>query len=301
MRIAITGSTGLIGSYLAGHFRSQHHEVIEISRRETKSGGSKPVVLWDPARGKIESSQLEDCDVFIHLAGASIAARWSPEYKKILKSSRVDSTLLIAETISKLKKRPKVLISASAIGYYGSRPTDEQVTEDSSGADDFLGNLCKDWEKETRPAESAGVRVVHLRTGIVLARHGGALAQMLPIFNVGMGGVLGHGRQMMSWVALSEIPYIVEHIIRTPQLSGAVNMTAPKPVSNKEFTHILGSVIKRPIIFPVPAFAVSTLFGEMGRTLLLEGAAVYPKKLLSSGYKFRYDDLQLALTAELKA
>lgn len=300
MRIVVTGSTGLVGGYLTRYFRSNHHDVLEVSRRESKAGSLKPVVVWDPAQSKLDAAAVENADVFIHLAGAPISERWSPQYKQVLRSSRIDSTRLLSQTIAKLNKKPKLLISASAIGYYGSRPSYEQVTEQSPGADDFLGTLCKEWEKETLPAQQAGVRVVHLRTGIVLARQGGALGKMLPIFNLGLGGVLGDGGQMMSWVALAEVPHIIEHIIRTHQITGAVNMTAPKPVSNREFTRVLGDVIKRPVIFPVPAFGIRMIFGEMGQTLLLEGSAVYPKRLIESGYKFRYDDLQLALAAELK-
>lgn len=300
MRIAISGSTGLVGSYLTEYFRSKGHEVIEISRRGRNDAQNGTVILWDPASGKIDAGRLENLDVVIHLAGAPISARWSPSYKKVLESSRLGSTRLISRTIASLKQKPKLLISASAIGYYGNKPAQEIITEQSPPAYDFLGTLCQEWEKETQPAQEAGVRVVHLRTGIVLARQGGALGKMLPIFQLGLGGVLGDGRQMMSWIALAEIPYVIEHIIQSSQLSGPVNLVAPKPVSNQEFTKILGSVIGRPVVFPVPSFGIQLLFGEMGRTLLLEGAAVVPRKLLGSGYKFRYDDLKLALTAALK-
>ncbi len=300
MRIAITGSSGLIGSYLKGYFASKGHDVVEISRRAAKDSNLNSVIFWDPASGKINAGRLENCDVVIHLAGAPISARWSPAYKKTLTSSRLDSTRLISRTIASLKQKPKLLISASAIGYYGNKPPQEIVSEKSPPAYDFLGTLCQEWEKETQPAQEAGVRVVHVRTGIVLAKQGGALGKMLPIFQLGMGGVLGDGRQMMSWIALAEIPYIMEHIIRSTQLSGPVNLVAPQPVSNEEFTRVLGSIIHRPVFLPVPAFAIKMLFGEMGSTLLLGGVGVVPKTLLESGYKFRYDDLKLALTAALK-
>lgn len=300
MRIAISGSTGLIGSYLTGYFRSKGHEVIEISRHAKNNPKKDPVIFWDPASAKIDAGRLENLDVIIHLAGASISERWSPAYKKILSSSRLDSTRLISRTISSLKNKPRILISASAIGYYGNKPPQEIVNEKTPPAYDFLGTLCQEWEKETQPAQEAGIRVVQLRTGIVLARQGGALGKMLPIFQFGLGGVLGDGRQMMSWIALAEIPYVLEHIIKSSQISGPVNLVAPRPVSNQEFTRILGSVIGRSVFLPVPSFGVQLLFGEMGRTLLLGGAAVVPRKLLESGYKFRYDDLKLALTAALK-
>lgn len=300
MRIAITGSTGLIGSYLVKYFTSKGHEVIEVSRKIARDSNPKSFVIWDPTSGKIDAVRLEGMDVVIHLAGATISSPWTPAHKKVLRSSRIDSTRLLTKTLGALKHRPKLFISASAIGYYGNKSPSEMVNESSPAANDFLATLCQDWEKEAQPAQNAGIRVVFLRTGIVLARQGGALGKMLPIFQLGMGGVLGDGRQMMSWIALAEMPYIIEHIIRTTQLSGPVNCVAPNPVSNQEFTKVLGLILHRPVIFPVPAFGIQMLFGEMGRTLLLEGVGVAPKKLLESGYKFRYDDLKLALTAALK-
>lgn len=300
MRIAITGSSGLIGSYLKQYFASRGHDVVEISRRSSQNSNLNSIIYWDPASGKMDPGRLENCDVVIHLAGAPISSRWSPAYKKIISSSRLDSTRLISRTIASLKQKPKLLIAASAIGYYGNKPPGEIVNEASPAAYDFLGTLCQEWEKETQPSQEAGVRVVHLRTGIVLAKKGGALGKMLPIFQLGLGGVLGDGRQMMSWIALAEIPYIMEHIIRSPQLSGPVNLVAPKPVSNKEFTKVLGSIIHRPVSLPVPSLAIKMLFGEMGTTLLLGGVGVVPKMLLDSGYKFHYDSLKLALIAALK-
>ena len=300
MRIAITGATGLVGSYLSEYFRNKKDEVLEISRGKKLGSKQSLMLRWDPSVGDIESGQLEGCDVVIHLAGASISSRWEPKYKTILRSSRIDSTRFLSRTIAALKQKPKLLISASAIGYYGNRPSDQSVTESDSNGNDFLAKLCHDWEKETVPAQEAGIRVVHLRTGVVLAKNGGAIAKMLPIFQLGLGGVLGNGRQMMSWVALGEIPYIIEHIMRTTQLTGPINIVSPKPVSNQEFTKVLGDVIRRPTILPVPSFGIELLFGEMGRTLLLEGLGVVPQKLLQSGYKFRYDDLKLALTSVLK-
>lgn len=297
MKIAITGSSGLIGSCLVQHFRSQRDEVVEVSRRKKASTQS---VFWNPAAGQIEADKLEGCDAVIHLAGATISNRWTPHYKALMRSSRIESTRIISQTIAHLKKKPKLLISASAVGFYGNRPPEKIVDEDHPVGGDFLAILCRDWEKETEPAEKAGIRVVHVRTGVVLAQNGGALAKMLPIFNVGFGGVLGKGDQMMSWIAIDEIPHVIDHLIQTPHIKGPVNMVSPKAVSNRQFTKVLGEVIHRPTVLPVPAFGIRMLFGEMGQTLLLEGIAVSPKRLLESGYNFRYSDLKTALTSVLK-
>ncbi len=300
MKIAITGASGLIGSYVTKFFRDKHNEVLEISR---SSGTLKPVknkIYWNPSSNAMDLEKLEGTQVVIHLAGASIASRWTTQYKSLLRASRINSTRLLSQSLAKLKSKPKLLISASAIGYYGNHFADKKITEADKPAQDFLAQLCQDWEKETQPAQEAGIRVIHLRTGIVLSKNGGALAKMLPIFNLAFGGVLGSGEQMMSWIALAEIPHVIEHLITHSDVAGPVNLVSPKPVSNKDFTKVLGEVIHRPVVLPVPAFGIKTLFGEMGQALLLEGAGVYPRKLLDSGYVFRYDNLKLALIAALK-
>jgi uncharacterized protein len=301
MRIAISGSTGFIGSTLVNHFLKRYDTVIELSRSQSLSKSKTSVALWDPQRGTIEADKLEGHDVIIHLAGANISKRWSPEYKKAIESSRVEGTRLLSQALATLKQRPKLLISASAVGFYGNHAPDQVFDESSPAGKGFLPLVCQRWEEETRFAKEAGIRVVNLRFGVVLGKDGGAMAKMMPIFNLGFGGVLGNGRQIMSWVALPEIPFIIEHVIKTVSLEGPVNAVSPQAVSNREFTKVLGRVIKRPVFLPVPALGIKALFGEMGQTLLLEGVRVEPKRLQQSGYSFRYLDLGSALDAVLKS
>ncbi len=300
MRLALTGSTGLIGSTLVGHFLSKPDTtVIQVTRRQSVDSAQTSVAVWDPAKGEIQADKLEGHDAVIHLAGTNVSERWTPSYKKLIESSRIEGTRLLCKTLAKLRQKPRVLISASAVGFYGNHEPDKILTESSALGEGFLPDVCCQWEEETRYAKEAEIRVVNMRLGVVLGKSGGAMAKMLPIFNLGLGGVLGDGNQMMSWIALPEIPLIVEHLIKNESIAGPVNVVSPQPVSNREFTKILGEVIRRPVIFPVPAFGIKLLFGEMGETLLLEGARVSPKKLLESGYSFRYPELGEALKAAL--
>ena len=301
MKIVITGASGLIGSYLTSYFSQQNHDIYFLTRNKVKAQSSPNWIYWNSSNNEIEFEKLEGVQVIIHLAGASISARWTDDYKNTLRSSRIDSTRLICRSIAKLKSPPKVFISASAIGYYGNHGPEKELTEIDKPGQDFLAKLCWDWENETSSLNNIGVRVINLRTGIVLSNKGGALAKMLPIFNLGIGGVLGSGQQIMSWIALAEIPHVIEHVLNHSQISGPINLVSPKPVSNGIFTKELGEVIHRAVFLPVPSFGIKLLFGEMGQTLLLEGAKVIPRKLLDSGYVFRYDDLKLALTAALKS
>lgn len=293
MNIVISGSTGMIGRALTDYFRREGH-VVNPLLRSTKDSNAQGI-YWNINAGTIEEQKLEGQDIVIHLAGANISERWTPEYKKIIKSSRVDSTRLLARTIANLKNKPRLFISASAIGYYGNHSANVNIDEDSPVGLGFLPEVCNRWEDETRVAAQAGIRVVNLRFGVVLSKNGGALAKMLPIFNFGLGGVLGQGDQMMSWGSLNEIPLIIQHIIQTQSLSGPLNAVSPRAVTNKVFTRILGEVIKRPVFLPVPAMGIHLLFGEMGKSLLLEGANVTPKRLLTMGYVFKYPDLRSAL------
>ena len=295
MRIAISGSTGLIGSTLTKHFVHKGDVVTSITRRQKNPND----LTWDPAQGRIQLEKLENHDVVIHLAGTTISGRWTPSYKKLIEASRIDGTRLLCQTLTKLKHKARVLLSASAVGYYGNHAPEKICDESSVVGSGFLSEVCRQWEEETRYAREAGIHVVNLRFGVVLGKSGGALAQMLPIFKLGLGGVLGSGRQMMSWIALPEIPLIVDHLIKTESFAGPVNIVSPAPVSNREFTKILGQVIHRPVIFPVPGFGVKILFGEMGQTLLLEGVTVLPKRLQETGYVFRYPLLKPALDAVL--
>lgn len=293
--LAISGSTGFIGSAIVARLKQDGWQVTPIVRPQTFEPLSQMTIRWDPDQGVIDAEALEEQDAIIHLAGASIAGgRWSPAYKDLILQSRVKSTALLSKTISKLKNPPKVFLSASAVGFYGSHPPEEMIDETTSPGSGFLPEVCDQWEKAAKDVEGAGIRAVQMRFGVVLGK-GGALAKMLPIFNLGLGGKLGDGKQMMSWIALPEIPEIILDLLGNNALRGPVNMVAPQCVSNAEFTLALGQAIRRPVVFPVPAIGVKALFGEMGQTLLLEGANIYPRRLMKSGYQFKYPDLNAAL------
>ena len=298
MRIAITGSTGLIGSAVAEYFRGVNCAVTCVCRSSSGLRTNDTVVRWDIPSGSMDASGLEGHDAVIHLAGAGIAERrWSPRYKAEILNSRVDGTRLLCASLAGLRNPPKAVFSASAVGFYGVRNPQECVDESSCAGEWFLPKLCGRCEKAAEPAVSAGIRVVHMRFGMVLSARGGALAKMLPAFKLGLGGRIGSGRQMISWIALDEIPRAIKYLIDAAHISGAVNFVAPQAVSNAQFTRILGKVIRRPAVFPFPSFAVRLLFGEMGETLLLGGQKVLPKRLLDSGYAFKYPDLEEALKA----
>ena len=295
MRIAITGATGMIGEKLTAHLLAQGHHLAVITRRLSYQHPRVSTIIWDPALDYIELEKLEGFDCFIHLAGANVGENWTEAHKREIMTSRVDSTRLICECLSKLTAKPKLLITASAIGFYGNHAPEEILDEDSPLGEGFLADVCRQWEEATKALESSMIRVVHLRLGVVLSKSGGALNKMWLPFQWGIGGVLGNGRQMMSWIALDEIPYIVDHLINSDKIAGAVNAVAPQAVSNAEFTKVLGRAIHRPTFLPVPAFAIRLLFGEMGQSLLPEGANVRPRRLLESGYQFRFADLRMAL------
>jgi uncharacterized protein len=295
-KIAITGSTGFIGSALSAWFEKQGDVVIPCVRESAKEGFDRPVIRWNAARHDIDFENLEGCDVMIHLAGANITARpWSSEYKREIMESRVQGTRLIAQALAKLKQKPQVFLSASAIGYYGSSLTDTPLPEATPPGNDFLADVCVRWEKETEIAAASGIRVVNLRVGVVLGAGGGALEKMLPVFRSGIGGVLGTGNQMMSWIALDDIRRVVDFIIGDASLEGPVNVVSPQPVSNREFTKTLARVLKRPALLPVPAFALRLMMGEMADSILLNGSSVVPDKLLNAGFQFAFPSLESAL------
>jgi uncharacterized protein (TIGR01777 family) len=292
LKIALTGSTGLVGRAITAYFEKKGDMIIPCLRPGSSGAGDRPVIRWDIARRDIDFNNLEGCDAVIHLAGANIAAgKWTPDYKKEILSSRVDGTKLIAQAVAKLKCKPKVFLSASAIGYYGPRGPQEEVTEASGPGDDYLAGVCARWEEATSIAAAAGIRTVNLRLGVVLDAGGGALAKMLPVFKAGAGGVLGHGRQVMSWVALGDIPRAADHIIRHQEISGPINLTSPRAVSNREFTRALARALRRPALLPVPGFVLRLLYGEMADALLLTGARVVPEKLTQTGFEFRYPEI----------
>lgn len=296
LHIAITGSTGLIGTALTDALHQAGHAVTPVIRSSTPVRTNKRVIRWKILSGEIDRDKLEGHDVIIHLAGANISGqRWTPSFKQEILESRIKGTRLLCNAILHMKKPPQVWLSASAVGYYGSGLSDGFLEEGSPSGDDFLAGICREWEEATRPAESAGIRVVNLRFGVVLSTRGGALFKMLPVFKMGLGGKLGSGRQMMSWVSIDEIPGIILHLLNNPKISGPVNIVAPRAVSNIEFTQALSKILNRPAVLPVPELVVKFLLGEMGQSLILNGANIVPGKLLKSGYQFKYPDIDSAL------
>jgi len=296
-RVVISGASGLIGSALKALLTTGGHRVDVLVRRAADN--SKGEIQWDPTAGKIDAEALEGVDAVVHLSGESLSAgRWRAERKRKFEESRVKSTDLLSRTLAGLKKRPEVMVSASAIGMYGSRG-EESLTEDSAPGTGFLTELCQKWEAAAQPAADKGIRVVHPRIGIVMSARGGALKTMVPPFVMGGGGVIGSGKQYMSWISLDDLVAIIHESIFNPQLSGAVNATAPTPVTNREFVKTLGAVLHRPTVFPLPATIVKLVFGEMGEHLLLEGAKVLPTKLERTGFAFIHPTLEGALRSEL--
>ena len=295
MKILISGSSGLIGTAATTALKSDGHNVVHLVRPgKTANPGD---VQWDPMRATVDVAGLEGIDVVIHLSGAGIAdGRWTEERKQLLRSSRIDTTRVLVDSLSRLKQKPRLLIVASAIGYYGSRG-DEILTESSATGTDFLALVCRDWEAEASRAAERGIRTVMLRTGVVLSGKGGALPKMLPAFKVGVGGRLGSGQQWMSWIAIEDVVGIIRHAISHEQVSGAVNVVAPNPVRNEEFTRLLAGMLHRPAIFPAPAFVLRLAMGEMADAVLLSSDRVKPEQILAAGYKFRFEILEPALRA----
>jgi uncharacterized protein (TIGR01777 family) len=297
MRILITGATGLIGNALRRSFAERGYEMLLASRGEPKDGS---YIQWTIENGFTEPERLEGLDAVVHLAGESVAGlRWTDEKKKSILDSRVLGTRNVVDAISKLSDKPKVLVSASAIGFYGERG-DEELTESSAIGDNFLARVSREWEAESRRAEDAGIRTVLLRTGIVLSKDGGALATMLMPFRLGLGGVVGSGKQWMSWITLDDHIDVINFVIEHETIRGAVNSTSPNPVTNEEFTKVLGLVLYRPTFIPLPEFAVSMMFGEMGDELLLTSTRVIPKRLLDARFVFQYPKLKPALEHTLE-
>jgi len=291
MRIAVTGSRGLVGSALVAFLAAGGHEVLRLVR--ASSGGGD--VQWDPTEGIKDFSRLEGVDAVVHLAGENIAAgRWTQHRKDEIRRSRVEGTRRLCESLARLSRRPKVLVSASAIGLYGDRG-DEVLSEDSAPGKDFLAQVCQGWEAATESASRAGTRVVHLRFGMILSSAGGALKKMLLPFRLGAGGRMGGGSQYVSWIAIDDAIGAIQHAVCTDSLKGAVNGVAPAPVSNAEFTRVLARVLSRPAVFPLPAFAAKLALGEMADALLLASQRVMPVRLQTSGYRFRYPGLESAL------
>jgi uncharacterized protein (TIGR01777 family) len=300
MKILISGSGGLVGSALVQDLLSEGHEIGRLVRRTADR--SRNEIYWDPERGSLDKEALQDFhpEAVIHLAGESIAqGRWNVAKKAKIRDSRVNGTRVLAQVLTHLSDPPKIWVCASAIGYYGNRG-DETLTEDSPPGRGFLPEVCRDWEAATEPARSKGIRVVQLRFGVILSPEGGALKKMLLPFKLGLGGVIGNGRQYMSWIALDDAVGVIRFAMENKNLSGVINTVAPQPVTNREFTKTLGRVLFRPTCFPLPASTARLLLGEMAEDLLLASTRVEPKKLKSAGYAFQYPELKGALRHLLK-
>ena len=294
--IAITGASGLIGTALADHLTRRGDRVVRFTR---SGSSSNDTIAWNPASGAIDSERLRGVDAVVHMAGAGIGdKRWTDSYKREILESRTKSTSLLASTLASLSDGPKVLLSGSAIGYYGESET-ASFTEGSAPGSGFLADVCVQWEAATDVAEKAGIRVAHLRTGIVLSPRGGALKKLLPLFKIGAGGRMGSGRQWQSWISIDDEVQAIDHLLSS-SVSGAVNLTAPQPVTQAEFTKTLARVLKRPAFVPVPSFGPKLLLGsELADALLFTGQRVEPKVLLADGYGFVHRDLESALRSLL--
>jgi uncharacterized protein (TIGR01777 family) len=300
MKVIVTGATGLVGRALVRSLLSDGHSVTRLVRGEAQAfhAPGTSAVHWQPEKGIVEAKALEG-HAAVNLAGEPIAeGRWTDEKKRRILESRVKGTHLLAETLAGLKEKPSVLVNASAIGFYGDRG-DEVLREESASGEDFLSEVCREWEKATLAASQAGIRVVHLRIGVVLSREGGALTKMLTPFKLGVGGRVGSGRQYMSWIALDDLVNIIRRALTDEHLRGPVNAVAPTPVTNEEFTKTLGRVLGRPTIFPMPAFAARLALGELADALMLSSTRVEPSRLKEAGFEFAHTELEGALRSVL--
>lgn len=295
MVVAVAGGTGLIGTALVAHLRARGHTVHRLVRSSRDLGPGDRV--WNPAGDHLDRGVLAGCDAVVNLAGAPIAQRWSSAHKREILESRVRSTSLIASAVAEMDVKPSVVLSGSAIGYYGNRGA-EMLDESSGPASDFLSTVVQRWEDAAAPIASAGVRLVMVRSGIVLSAKGGALAKILPPFKLGAGGRVGNGQQWMSWISLHDHVRAMEHLLAT-DVRGAVNLVAPNPVTNDAFTEALGHVLSRPTLLAVPAIALELAFGEMARATLLASQRVLPTALTASGFSFDFPVLEAALRRAL--
>ena len=294
MNVFVTGASGLIGKKLVALLELDGHQVTSLTRRKPSKSNERQ---YDPAAASLDPQILEGCDVLVHLSGESIAeGRWTDAKKKRIRESRVDSTRLLARTIAQLTPQPKAFIVGSAIGFYGDRG-DDLLTETSPAGDGFLADVCQEWEAAAEPAREANIRTVHVRTGIVLAKEGGALKAMLTPFKMGVGGIMGNGKQHWSWISIDDIARMFQKAVTDESISGPINGTAPNPVTNKEFTKALGKALSRPTIFPMPAFAAKLVLGEMAEALILSSARVTPEVPTRHGFEFAHPNLDDALAS----
>jgi uncharacterized protein len=296
MRVVVSGSNGLIGQSVVSALRARGDEVTALVRRPPAPGEAR----WDPVAGTIDAGALEGADAIVHLAGAGIGdKRWSAARRQEIVDSRVASTALLARSMASLMAPPAVMVSASAVGFYGDRG-DEELTEDSRPGTGFLADLCRAWEDATEPAVVAGLRVVRLRSGVVLSARGGALARQLPLFRLGIGGRLGTGRQWLSWISLPDEVGVVLHALDEPALQGAVNATAPAPVTNRTFTRALAAALHRPAVMAVPGLALRIALGsDLATEMVLAGQRVVPSRLTTTGFAFAHAEIDAALVALL--
>jgi uncharacterized protein len=297
MHVTVTGATGLIGSALVPALRARGDHVVTLVR--TGLPASADAVPWDPERGVLDAAGIAGSNAVVHLSGVSVDARWTPEYKRAIMRSRVDSTALLAHRLADLRPTPSVLVVASAVGIYGDRG-DEILDEQSPLGSGFLADVARAWEAAAAPARDAGIRTVYTRFGIVLARAGGALAKMLPPFELGAGGRIGRGTQWMSWIAREDVVRAVAYAIDHPGVSGSINVTSPTPVTNAEFAKTLGHVLHRPAFASVPAFAVRLAYGELADAALLASQRAVPRALERAGFEFGYPALEGALRQALR-
>ncbi len=296
MKVVIAGASGLVGSVLV---KKLNAEGVEVARLVRKTAGSGEIE-WQPDRGTIDASALEGCDAIINLAGDGIAnGRWTEEKKRRILDSRVNGTRLLSETMANLSRKPATFINASAIGFYGSRG-DELVDEDSRPGEGFLAKVCREWEAATAPAERAGIRVIKLRLGVILTKQGGIMGSMLMPFKLGLGGKVGAGNQVMSWVAMDDVVSAISFILSHQTLRGPINVVAPRPVTNAEFTKTLGRVLSRPTFMAMPTFAARLAFGEMADEMMLSSTRVAGKVLNDAGFRFQYPELEGAVREMLR-
>lgn len=295
--VAVTGASGMIGTALTAFLTAGGHEVVPLVRRAVRPG--ERAIAWDPGRGTIDAGGLDGLDAVVNLAGANVGeGRWTPARKELLRRSRTEGTALLCRTLAALPRPPRVLVSASAVGYYGDRG-DEPLTEVSAPGEGFFPDLARAWEDAAAPAAAAGIRVVHPRIGVVLAGNGGMLARLAPVFAVGGGAILGSGRQMVSWIALDDLLGVLYTALFDARLRGPVNATAPRAVTQAEFARALGRVLWRPVLLRGPSAAIRAVLGEMGENLILAGARVRPARLEEIGFRFLRPDLEEALRVEL--